>query len=246
MTPSWRTVTSGLSCTSSGAGHVVVEPVEAAHVVRAVVAAVARAHAAVVDLPVQPLLACGTPRRPGTPARTARPRSAGRTSAGTCCAGWPAVPSCPALQAQPVLAAARRPPAALPTTGTLFSAWQATTHAWQPVQRVDVHRHAPAVARVLLPAGTCVGWLGALGGLPRSASLARGARGRRAGRSRDRPGRGSPAGSASGRRAPRLGQRHLHRRGTAGRRRPPRARRQQRHRVRRAGGGAATYCRRTW
>src|SRR5216110_1150732 len=52
ITPSCRTVTSGLSWTSSGSGHSVV-PVEPPHVVRTVVAAVARAHTPVVDLPVQ-------------------------------------------------------------------------------------------------------------------------------------------------------------------------------------------------
>ena len=58
MTPRERTVTSGLStrfCSLIVVG--VVEPVEAADLVRAVVGTVARADAAVVDLLVQPLVA---------------------------------------------------------------------------------------------------------------------------------------------------------------------------------------------
>ena len=56
ITPRERTVTSGLSCQSSGFSHVDVEPVEPPDFVRAVVRAIARADAAVVDLRVEPFV----------------------------------------------------------------------------------------------------------------------------------------------------------------------------------------------
>ena len=56
MTPLLRTVTSGLSCSSSGLGHGVsgiIEPIEISHLVGTVRGAIARADAAVVDLGIQ-------------------------------------------------------------------------------------------------------------------------------------------------------------------------------------------------
>ena len=39
----------------------------------------------------------------------------------------------------------------LPTIGMLFSAWQATMHALQPMQAVQVDRHAPLIALRVIP-----------------------------------------------------------------------------------------------
>ena len=68
------------------------QEVEAAHLVRAVVRAVPRADAAVVDHVVQAFVAVRPSRRPGRPARTARSRTACTAPAGSTSRGCPAGP----------------------------------------------------------------------------------------------------------------------------------------------------------
>ena len=111
----------------------VVEPVEAPHLVRAVVRAEPRADAAVVDHLVEAVGAVHGRVRPGTRTRTARPRSAGTASAD---APW----SLPGSSASSVsmrsqcisrlamhARSCRRP-------GCCSRPEHATTHALQPVQ----------------------------------------------------------------------------------------------------------------
>ena len=133
ITPRERTVTSGLSARFSQlVVAAYIEPVEAADLVRAVVGTVSRAHAAVVNLLVQSFLAVhGRQHRADVLAgrvvavvaehrlmqgRATRRRR--RSNSGRC--GSSAFRGCGSTSSRP-------------TTGTLFSAWQAITQAEQPV-----------------------------------------------------------------------------------------------------------------
>ena len=148
MTPRARTVTSGFVQhleRSAVIRSVVVEEVEAADLVRAVVGAEAGADAAVVDHLVQPVVASATVALTGQTysqgafSQCSQAMRLGRPTAGP--------PGCPRSSGRCGASASRgcARPASLPTTGMLFSAWQAMMQAPQPMQRGEVDGHAPAV-----------------------------------------------------------------------------------------------------
>ena len=150
MTPRERTVTSGLStrfCQRSSRG--VVEPVEAAHLVGAVVRAVARADAAVVDLLVQALARCAPWRAPGRPSRTARSRSAGRASAGaTHVDAVRRSSGVVAVDAHPVHLAAAAAPRPARRPARCSPPGRRSRSAEQPVQASRSIDHPPALCPV--------------------------------------------------------------------------------------------------
>ena len=149
ITPRLRTVTSGLSQQLQArrvVQSVVLEEVEAPHLVRAVVRAVPRADAAVVDHLVQALGAVRRSPPPGRPPRRARSRSACTAPAGSSVSGLSSSPCVVAVDAQPVhLAAAQHLVLADDRDVVLRLAGDDAGVAADA--GVEVDRHAPLVAR---------------------------------------------------------------------------------------------------